>query len=52
MGVITKKIKGTEDVLPKDSYRWQFVEDVMQQSLKHIEHWYKRYMTDICTDAL
>ena len=25
MGVITKKIKGTEDVLPKDSYRWQFV---------------------------
>lgn len=29
MGVITKKIKGTEDVLPKDSYRWQFVEDVM-----------------------
>lgn len=31
MGVITKKIKGTEDVLPKDSYRWQFVEDVMRK---------------------
>lgn len=31
MGVITKKIKGTEDVLPKDSYRWQFVEDVMHK---------------------
>ena len=33
MGVITKKIKGTEDVLPKDSYRWQFVEDVMRKEL-------------------
>lgn len=32
MGVITKKIKGTEDVLPKDSYRWQFVEDVMRKA--------------------
>lgn len=31
MGVITKKIKGTEDILPKDSYRWQFVEDVMRK---------------------
>lgn len=31
MGVITKKIKGTEDVFPKDSYRWQFVEDVMRK---------------------
>lgn len=31
MRVITKKIKGTEDVLPKDSYRWQFVEDVMRK---------------------
>lgn len=31
MGVITKKIKGTEDVLPKDSYRWQFVENVMRK---------------------
>lgn len=31
MGVITKKIKGTEDVLPKNSYRWQFVEDVMRK---------------------
>ena len=31
MGVITKKIKGTEDVLPKDSYSWQFVEDVMRK---------------------
>lgn len=31
MGVLTKKVKGTEDVLPRDSYRWQFVEDVMRK---------------------
>lgn len=34
MALITKKIKGTEDVLPKDSYRWQFVEDVMRRESK------------------
>lgn len=31
MALITKKIKGTEDVLPKDSYRWQFIEKVMRE---------------------
>lgn len=31
MALITRKIKGTEDVLPKDSYKWQFVEDVMRR---------------------
>lgn len=31
MALITKKIKGTEDVLPKDSYRWQFVENIMSR---------------------
>ena len=31
MSVITKKIKGTEDVLPKQSYRWQFVENIMRE---------------------
>ena len=31
MALITKKIKGTEDVLPKESYRWQFVENVMRE---------------------
>ncbi len=30
MALITKKIKGTEDVLPKQSYRWQFVENIMR----------------------
>lgn len=29
MALITKKIKGTEDVLPKDSYKWKFVENAM-----------------------
>ena len=31
MALITKKIKGTEDVLPKESYRWQFIENVMRE---------------------
>ena len=31
MGVLTKKVKGAEDILPRDSYKWQFVEDVMKQ---------------------
>ena len=31
MALITKKIKGTEDVLPKESYRWQFIENIMRE---------------------
>ncbi|MCH5303881.1 MAG: histidine--tRNA ligase [Ruminococcus sp.] len=31
MTKIIKKIKGTEDVLPKQSYRWQFVENIMRE---------------------
>ena len=34
MALITKKIKGTEDVLPKESYRWQFVENVMREEAR------------------
>lgn len=34
MALITKKIKGTEDVLPKQSYRWQFVESIMREESK------------------
>lgn len=34
MALITKKIKGTEDVLPKQSYRWQFVENIMREESK------------------
>ena len=30
MALITKKIKVTEDVLPKESYKWQFVEKIMR----------------------
>ena len=31
MALIAKKIKGTEDVLPKQSYRWQFIEKIMRE---------------------
>ncbi|HCA05519.1 MAG TPA: histidine--tRNA ligase [Ruminococcaceae bacterium] len=34
MPLITKKIKGTEDVLPKQSYRWQFVENIMREEAR------------------
>ena len=34
MALITKKIKGTEDVLPKQSYRWQFVEKIMREEAR------------------
>lgn len=28
---IIRKIKGTEDIMPKESYRWQFLEDKMRK---------------------
>lgn len=31
MALITKKPRGTEDVLPRDSYRWQFLEDIFRR---------------------
>ncbi|MGN0558487.1 MAG: histidine--tRNA ligase [Acutalibacteraceae bacterium] len=31
MALIAKKIKGTEDILPKDVYKWQFVENIMRE---------------------
>ena len=34
MALITKKIKGTEDVLPKQSYRWQFIENIMREEAR------------------
>ena len=34
LALITKKIKGTEDVLPKQSYRWQFVENIMREEAR------------------
>ena len=30
MKLITNGIKGTEDILPSESYKWQFVEDIMR----------------------
>lgn len=34
MALITKKPKGAEDVLPKDSYRWQFVENIFREEAR------------------
>lgn len=34
MALITKKPKGTEDVLPRDSYRWQFLEDIFRDEAR------------------
>ena len=31
MKLITSAIKGTEDILPAESYKWQFVEDIMRK---------------------
>lgn len=31
MALITKRVYGTEDVLPAESYKWQFIEDVMRK---------------------
>ncbi len=31
MAILYKKVRGTEDVLPRDSYRWQFVEGIMRK---------------------
>lgn len=30
MDILTKKVKGAEDILPADSYDWQFVEELMR----------------------
>lgn len=35
MALIARKIKGTEDVLPKQSYRWQFVENIMREESRN-----------------
>ena len=34
MALITKKPRGTEDVLPRDSYRWQFLEDLFRDEAR------------------
>ena len=30
MALITKAVKGTQDILPADSYKWQHVERVIE----------------------
>lgn len=34
MALITKKLRGTEDVLPSQSWRWQFLEDLMREQAR------------------
>ena len=34
MALITKKLRGTEDVLPSESYRWQFLEEIMREQAR------------------
>ena len=34
MALITKKPRGTEDVLPRDSYRWQFIEQLFRDEAR------------------
>ena len=34
MALITKKPRGTEDVLPRDSYRWQFLENIFREEAR------------------
>ena len=31
MALITKRVKGAQDILPKDSYKWQFIEKIMRE---------------------
>ena len=45
MAKLIKKVRGTEDVLPKDSYRWQFVEDIMRKESK--AYGYKEIRTPV-----
>ncbi len=34
MAQLIKKIKGTEDILPRDSYKWQFIEKVLSDEAR------------------
>ena len=45
MALITKKPRGTEDVLPRDSYRWQFVEDIFRDEAR--TYGYKEIRTPV-----
>ena len=45
MALITKKPRGTEDVLPRDSYRWQFVESIFRDEAR--TYGYKELRTPV-----
>ncbi len=45
MAILYKKVRGTEDVLPRDSYRWQFVEDIMRK--ESVAFGYKEIRTPV-----
>lgn len=49
MALLVKKIKGTEDILPKDSYKWQFVEKLMLEESKAFG--YKEIRTPVFEDT-
>ncbi|MGN0452505.1 MAG: histidine--tRNA ligase [Ruminococcus sp.] len=34
LALVAKKIKGTEDILPKESYKWQFIEKLMSEEAR------------------
>lgn len=45
MDLITKSVKGTQDVLPKESYKWQFIESIMRQEAQ--AHSFKEIRTPV-----
>lgn len=45
MDLITKSVKGTQDVLPKESYKWQFVEKIMREEAN--AHSFKEIRTPV-----
>lgn len=45
MDLITKSIKGTQDVLPKESYKWQFIENIMRTEA--MTHGFKEIRTPV-----
>lgn len=45
MNLLTKAPRGTQDILPKDSYKWRFIEDVMLNEAKL--HGFKEIRTPV-----
>lgn len=45
MDLITKSVKGTQDVLPKESYKWQFIEKIIREEAN--AHSFKEIRTPV-----